>query len=374
MKTYQTLYTTKLYKIPINMHKVIETKEINLTDIKRNEKYIQLIMRPIPSDYQQLKDGIKKHGIIKSLIVTEDLVLIDGYTRIQIAEELGIIRVKCDIVNIVDDIEIIDYIVSLNQDRRHETKASRARNALQYEKQMEELDEHVSRKDIWRKFQTNKNDMERTKEILEHLDIERINDSWNEALQHGKPIKDVLNFVHDTICAACGYEIKRGDPSKREIGGFGKDAYAKCYHQDCWKKRFINENATSDIIKKYDKKEINLSTAFRKTTSEKNKKEKLEKERETKSKCVYCGNTFEGNEPRSRIDENNKLFFAHKKCINEREEKEREEKEKEEYLVRFSECIYEINLIDFVSKHEEKIREILKKLAEKNKPKWWVKK
>lgn len=59
-------------------------------DLSINPKYLALVPRPSPEEYVALKADIQLHGIEHPLYVTPEGIILDGHTRYQIAQELGI--------------------------------------------------------------------------------------------------------------------------------------------------------------------------------------------------------------------------------------------------------------------------------------------
>jgi hypothetical protein len=77
-------------------------------------------------DREKLKADIESKGIVAPLIVQEGpegLVLVDGYTRYRIAEELGIKRIP--VVSVTNLIDSKMLALTLNLSRRHMTKEQR---------------------------------------------------------------------------------------------------------------------------------------------------------------------------------------------------------------------------------------------------------
>ena len=73
-------------------------------------------------DYQALKDDICKNGCLVPLEVTHDDLLLDGRHRQMACDELG---VEPPIKRLEQDVDPLEYVISLNELRRHLTKSQR---------------------------------------------------------------------------------------------------------------------------------------------------------------------------------------------------------------------------------------------------------
>lgn len=98
---------------------IVRTK-LNINDIKEVEKYKALI--PENNQYEELKKAIKDQGFLFPVIVNKNGELLDGYTRLKIARELGITEIPAEVYETNGREEELDIIASLNLKRRHLTK------------------------------------------------------------------------------------------------------------------------------------------------------------------------------------------------------------------------------------------------------------
>jgi ParB-like chromosome segregation protein Spo0J len=98
---------------------IVRTK-LNINDIKEVEEYKALI--PENNQYEELKRAIKDHGFLFPVIVNKNRELLDGYTRLKIARELGITEIPVEVYETSGREEELDIIASLNLKRRHLTK------------------------------------------------------------------------------------------------------------------------------------------------------------------------------------------------------------------------------------------------------------
>lgn len=90
-----------------------------LEELVVKEEYKKLIPRLSSEEYMSLREDISRNGIKIPLIVNKDGVIIDGYTRYEIAKELGLKKVP---VKILDDcVDEKEMVICLNLHRRHLT-------------------------------------------------------------------------------------------------------------------------------------------------------------------------------------------------------------------------------------------------------------
>ena len=103
-----------------------ESRQIPITDLVRRKNYLELVPRPTPEEFRQLKEDIAREGFNQKyppMVVNENtMVLVDGYTRLQIAEELGIKDVWVMFCEFKDHLEEKLYILKSALNRRHLTR------------------------------------------------------------------------------------------------------------------------------------------------------------------------------------------------------------------------------------------------------------
>lgn len=80
-----------------------------------------------PETREALKQDIAAHGVLVPLLVTQDLVIISGHERWQIAKELGMSEVPCEVRVVEDDAEAERLLVADNVLRRQLSVMERAR-------------------------------------------------------------------------------------------------------------------------------------------------------------------------------------------------------------------------------------------------------
>ena len=102
------------------MARFVARTKLNINDIKEVEEYKALI--PENNQYEELKRAIKDQGFLFPVIVNKNGELLDGYTRLKIARELGITEIPAEVYETGGREEELDIIASLNLKRRHLTK------------------------------------------------------------------------------------------------------------------------------------------------------------------------------------------------------------------------------------------------------------
>ncbi|NIS95435.1 MAG: ParB N-terminal domain-containing protein [Nitrosopumilaceae archaeon] len=86
-------------------------------DIKIVKQHMEAIPRPIPEQYESIKQSIKKDGQQDPVVVNEKMELIDGYTRLKICKELGI-RIYFKEIRFEDRFEELKFSMRANLHRR----------------------------------------------------------------------------------------------------------------------------------------------------------------------------------------------------------------------------------------------------------------
>lgn len=103
---------------------------MHIKQIILSEQYKGIIPRPTAEEYDALKQNIREEGVRVSLIVNSKNVLLDGYTRYQIAGELGIKDIPVETRSFKSQSDEIAFIISLNLNRRHLNTAQKAEIGL----------------------------------------------------------------------------------------------------------------------------------------------------------------------------------------------------------------------------------------------------
>ena len=95
-----------------------------------NAEYGALVPRPTEDEYRLLKEDIQANGINVPLVVNSAYVLLDGYTRMQVAEELDIRELTVKVESPRDELAEREYVIRANLSRRHLTGAQKDKLGL----------------------------------------------------------------------------------------------------------------------------------------------------------------------------------------------------------------------------------------------------
>ena len=85
--------------------------------IKVKEEYLDLVPRPTKEERMTLKEDIKLHGQHDPIVINRDGFILDGYTRYEICQELGI-EVKYRIQDFATKEDEKRYVINCNARRR----------------------------------------------------------------------------------------------------------------------------------------------------------------------------------------------------------------------------------------------------------------
>ena len=102
------------------MARFLARTKLNIANIKEVDEYKALI--PENNQYEELKKAIQEQGFLFPVIVNKSGELLDGYTRLRIARELGITEIPVEIYETSGREEELDIIASLNLKRRQLSK------------------------------------------------------------------------------------------------------------------------------------------------------------------------------------------------------------------------------------------------------------
>lgn len=91
-----------------------------------SEEYFDSVPRPIDEERSMLKEDIQRNGLLESIKVNVNGVVLDGHTRIEIGDELGwkklndqLITPKFEVKEFVSKEEERNYVIKTNLLRRH---------------------------------------------------------------------------------------------------------------------------------------------------------------------------------------------------------------------------------------------------------------
>jgi len=100
--------------------KFIKRTELDVNEVKEVNEFKSLM--PTNNQYEELKKTVIKDGFLFPIIVNTNKEVIDGYTRLKIARELGMSRIPVDIYETNGREEELDMVVNLNIRRRQLSK------------------------------------------------------------------------------------------------------------------------------------------------------------------------------------------------------------------------------------------------------------
>lgn len=117
---------------------IMESIKMSTATLHENERYRELVPRLGEKDYKLLKYWIELHGLYPELpiVVNQELVVLDGHTRLQVAKELGLEWVWVMVREFENHIAEQEYILTVNivrrqhGYRRHLNTAQRAQIGL----------------------------------------------------------------------------------------------------------------------------------------------------------------------------------------------------------------------------------------------------
>lgn len=99
--------------------------KVRISEIKKHPVLERIYPRMSEKELKKLKESIKKNGLREPLKVTKDLVLVDGYNRLQAITSLGWKEVE---IEYLEDQNLIDLMIAsqiYNAERRHLTNFQR---------------------------------------------------------------------------------------------------------------------------------------------------------------------------------------------------------------------------------------------------------
>ncbi|ADB87204.1 ParB N-terminal domain-containing protein [Saccharolobus islandicus] len=164
------------------MSKLKEYKEISIEEIKEVDEFRTFI--PENNMYDKIKEDIAKNGIKVPLIVNQNYELINGYTRLKIAKELGIKKVPVAVYETTDRADEYDLLVSTNLTQR---QLSKAQALALIEKAVEEKTK------ILKKNQNSENNPKEAK--VERVPVQ-LSESQNKKIQS---LTDLRNAVKEEL-------------------------------------------------------------------------------------------------------------------------------------------------------------------------------
>ena len=101
-----------------------------ITTLRVNQTYLELVPRPNSRQYTSIKQSIRDKQQLEPITINQDGVIIDGYTRFQICDELNIVP-KTITRHFESKDEEITFLIESNLSRRHLSDVQRYELAKQ---------------------------------------------------------------------------------------------------------------------------------------------------------------------------------------------------------------------------------------------------
>ncbi len=100
--------------------------------VKVSEEYRDLVPRLSSEDFARLEDSIKREGVRDPIVINPEGIILDGYTRFEIATAQGL---KFETVerSFADKFEEKEFVIKANLERRHLTSGQRSILGLKLE-------------------------------------------------------------------------------------------------------------------------------------------------------------------------------------------------------------------------------------------------
>ncbi len=86
--------------------------------IKISQEYSQLVPKISEAEFKRIKNSIETNGLYVPLILNQDGILLDGYTRLKACKELGI-KPRTMVREFKDALDEQKFIIEINLKRRH---------------------------------------------------------------------------------------------------------------------------------------------------------------------------------------------------------------------------------------------------------------
>ena len=207
---------------------------IKLNEVKLKSEYEALIPRPSKTDNDNLKNNISERGIEQPLILNQNNILLDGYTRYYIANDLNIAEIPIEKKRFNNETEERLYILSINSCRRHLTMKQRSELAVKYKGLLEKIKREKSQvnlkqnkdrpvNNIWsvmpagqsreiagKKFGVSGVIVDKTQKILENLNQPELKLMWDGNASISKCYKKLYSVpeaetkeYHNFPCVHC---------------------------------------------------------------------------------------------------------------------------------------------------------------------------
>ncbi|MCK9377441.1 MAG: DNA modification methylase [Syntrophobacterales bacterium] len=193
-----------------------EIRMVPRTELQRQKNYLELVPRPSDEDYQLLKRDIERDGLNPALplVVNDDEVVLDGYTRLQIADESELEWVYVKTHEFEDHYAEKMFIINTNLHRRHLTTAQRVELGLK----LEEIEQEKARERQRQAGDQNLKQGRKAQESARVSDGSPVNPKSDEPGKHGQALDHAARQVgvgRDTLWK--GKKIKEAAETDPEV-------------------------------------------------------------------------------------------------------------------------------------------------------------
>ena len=124
-----------------------EMKLINISELKENKQFSQMVPEMTEVEYKDFLESIKKVGIRQPIHILKDKTILDGRHRVRACKDLDIQEIQA-LVHSFDEDEAIEFVRDTAIERRNITKEQRIDIILRSEELINELEEKAREKQI----------------------------------------------------------------------------------------------------------------------------------------------------------------------------------------------------------------------------------
>ena len=124
-----------------------EMKLINISELKENKQFSQMVPEMTEVEYKDFLESIKKVGIRQPIHILKDKTILDGRHRVRACKDLDISEIQALVHNFDED-EAIEFVRDTAIERRNITKEQRIDIILRSEELINELEEKAREKQI----------------------------------------------------------------------------------------------------------------------------------------------------------------------------------------------------------------------------------
>lgn len=100
----------------------MKAKQQSLSKLIIKQEYLELVPRLSEADRDNLKKSLKKDGQLIAVICNPDGIILDGHTRYELCNELGLLPIKYRVMKFENPDDEMKFVVMTNIARRHLNK------------------------------------------------------------------------------------------------------------------------------------------------------------------------------------------------------------------------------------------------------------